>query len=71
MRLYKPHRRRLEAIERRLKEGDIVKGDQLAAIAGCDIRTVYRYIAYLRSTGIRIDSDAGVGYQLSREHRYG
>ncbi|MBB02803.1 MAG: DNA-binding transcriptional regulator [Planctomyces sp.] len=46
----------------------VVTGDELAAEMEIGIRTIYRDIADLRTSGVPIVGEAGLGYLLSRDY---
>ncbi|MEO0531814.1 MAG: YafY family protein, partial [Planctomycetota bacterium] len=47
---------------------EVVTGEELADEMGIGIRTIYRDVADLRSSGVPIVGEAGVGYLLSRDY---
>ena len=47
---------------------EVVTGEELAAEMEIGVRTIYRDVADLRSSGVPIFGEAGVGYLLSRDY---
>lgn len=44
--------------------GGILRGDVAAKVLGCSVRSIYRYIDYLRSKGHKIDGVPGTGFEM-------
>lgn len=59
-----PRSERLPVIKDRLAAGRLVNGRELARSLTVSVRTIYRDIAVLRSVGLRIIGEAGIGYML-------
>ncbi len=55
---------RLLQIVRQLRDGQLATARMLGERLNVSDRTIYRDIAELQSTGVRIDGEAGVGYLL-------
>ncbi|MBO6717418.1 MAG: HTH domain-containing protein [Rhizobiaceae bacterium] len=58
---------RLDEIVRQMRGGSLVTARMLGERLAVSDRTIYRDIAALQSSGVRIDGEAGVGYLLRRE----
>ena len=52
----------IEKVEKLLRTGQLTTADRLAASAEVSARTVYRMVSRLRSQGLRVRGEAGVGY---------
>ncbi|HND33102.1 MAG TPA: YafY family protein [Myxococcota bacterium] len=59
---------RLFQIVHVLRAARLLTAQQLADRLGVSVRTVYRDVEDLRSGGVRIEGEAGVGYRLARDH---
>jgi predicted DNA-binding transcriptional regulator YafY len=55
---------RLERIVQQLRDGQLATARMLGQQLEVSDRTIYRDIAELQSSGVRIDGEAGVGYLL-------
>jgi predicted DNA-binding transcriptional regulator YafY len=55
---------RLPVIKERIADGRLFIAADLAAALAVSLRTVYRDIAALRSTGVKIMGEPGIGYML-------
>jgi len=60
---------RLDQIVLQLRGGQLATARMLGERLAVSDRTIYRDIAELQSSGVRIDGEAGVGYLLRGEPR--
>lgn len=52
-----------------MAEAGMVTASGLAAVLGCNERTIYRYVARMRDLGIQIKGEPGCGYWISPEKK--
>lgn len=54
----------MATILRILRDGKMHVAEDIAFLAGCHVRTVYRHVAAARQVGWEIKGDKGCGYML-------